>query len=359
MSIWGESNEEPLSERELLAEQEVSSVPIIEYDAIPQHEAEQIQEDSSYDLEEPEIEIAYNARIRLEQAKLYEMLIDHDIFEGVEANAQAISNVKTELKQYILERLEVLLGIKTEKKVKSIQYAQKVELPFNALEIQFIKDLAYQGTKGESGNVTEAAQLDVTVGEAAKPVGPKPLAPKKLVNRPKPIFAKAEAAPVTEVEKPAVKAPPVTKAAPTVKARPTVAPKPRGRPPKTQSNEVYETVTEKVAEKIVKNEIAQIAGKPFDQIPPSELKAIKQKMISKKDFDEMNEAEKQAEIDRVNAKYRKPTAANARPMPSQEEINSIVTAQQMRNEARGGGDMGRFNNLVTNIILNKKAQQGE
>lgn len=349
MSMWSEENNESVSERELLEQQEVSSVPIIEYQAIPKHETEQIQDNSSYDLEEPEIEIAYNARIRLEQAKLYEMLIDHDIFEGVEANPQAIHNVKTELKQYILERLEILLGIKTEKKIKTIQYAQKVELPFNAMEIEFIKDLAYQGTKGESANVTEQAQLDVKTEEELKSM-PRPLAPKKLVNRPKPIVhTKVESAPVTKQV--------VTQAAPKVapKSQPQ---KPRGRPPKTQANQVFETVTNKVAEKIAQDEIAQIAGKPFDQITPSELKDIKKRMTSKKDFDEMTEAEQQAEIERVNAKYRRPKATNALPMPTQEEVNSMLAMKDQRNGG-SGGDMNKFNQLITSIVLNKKAQQGD
>lgn len=85
-------------------------------------------EDVSYEevFEEDEVEkdsssVINNARIRLEQGRLYEMLIKHNLFEGVDAMPQAIDKVQSEIKQFIVERLEILLGMRAEKRKKYIR----------------------------------------------------------------------------------------------------------------------------------------------------------------------------------------------------------------------------------------------
>ena len=76
-----------------------------------------IEDDSVIEdlLQEEEISVVDNARIRLEQGRLYEMLIKHNLFEGVDAMPQAVAKVQTEIKEFIIERLEILLGMKSEK----------------------------------------------------------------------------------------------------------------------------------------------------------------------------------------------------------------------------------------------------
>ena len=121
-------------------------------------EEEEVMEDytpkskSVYKLDTRESNILSDATVRLEQARLYDMLIKHDLFAGVKANPKALQNVQNELKQYIVSRLEVLLGIRQEKKEKDQPKQLVVESPFNDVEIEFLKALSYKGTKGASAS---------------------------------------------------------------------------------------------------------------------------------------------------------------------------------------------------------------
>jgi hypothetical protein len=81
--------------------------------------------------------IISEAMVRLEQARLYEMLIKHDMFDGVEANQIALNNVKAELKHFLLERLEVLLGIRQDSLKK--ENSQPHSSDFNKSEVDFLK----------------------------------------------------------------------------------------------------------------------------------------------------------------------------------------------------------------------------
>jgi hypothetical protein len=109
---------------------------------------------SAYSLSSNETNVLQIAMVQLDQARLYEMLLKHNLFEGVKANAASLKNVETELKDFILQRLQILLGMKSEKKevaqAPMVQQKIKVELPFNDVEIEFLKALAFKGTKGES-----------------------------------------------------------------------------------------------------------------------------------------------------------------------------------------------------------------
>lgn len=140
--------------------------------------------DIAYELEEEEQDVVTEAMVRLEQARLYDMLIKHNMFEGVQANAIALRNVQEELKQYIVERLQVLLGIKPERQQPT---SMKVELPFNKLEIQALKDLAFKLTKGDTGKAQEKQFAEATPDEPQeiKPVRSfsKPQGLKTLVSK--------------------------------------------------------------------------------------------------------------------------------------------------------------------------------
>jgi len=106
------------------------------------YESEQAGEDSLA-LTEQEESLLGTAMIRLDQARLYEMLVKHDLFEGVSANQIALKAVQREIKTFIMDRLEILLGLKSEKSVKT-------QSQFNDIEIQALKDLAFAATKGAS-----------------------------------------------------------------------------------------------------------------------------------------------------------------------------------------------------------------
>lgn len=92
-----------------------------------------------YNQEEESSFVLNEAMKRIEQAKLYEALLRHDLFGEGSARPEIIDNVKTEIKSFILSRLERLLGMKPDESVTSVQ---KVELPFTDEEVNALKALA-------------------------------------------------------------------------------------------------------------------------------------------------------------------------------------------------------------------------
>lgn len=150
-------NNDKLWDREYPTEQEIleQEKTLYEEDNYVEMEYEEIDEDSfsldAFDDFEEEKNIIDNARIRLEQGRLYEMLIKHDLFDGVDADPKAVSNVQQEIKGFIMERLEILLGMKAEKEVE----VHKVESQFNDMEVQALKMVASKVTQGQSAKAPE------------------------------------------------------------------------------------------------------------------------------------------------------------------------------------------------------------
>jgi hypothetical protein len=108
-------------------------------------------EDFVANLEENGLEdvesILTNANLRLEQGNLYRMIMGHDIFQGVDADPQAIANVQAEIRGFVKERMEIMLGMKTEtSKVETLE----IDFPFNEMEVKALKALAFAATKGAS-----------------------------------------------------------------------------------------------------------------------------------------------------------------------------------------------------------------
>lgn len=111
-----------------------------------------VDEITSEEVFEQQESVMDNARIRLEQGRLYEMLIKHDLFDGVDADPQAINNVQKEIREFIIERLEILLGMRAEK-TKEIQ--QIIQQPqFNDVEVQALKMIANKVTNGASAKAS-------------------------------------------------------------------------------------------------------------------------------------------------------------------------------------------------------------
>lgn len=129
---------------------------------------------SAYALSSNETNVLQTAMVQLDQARLYEMLLKHNLFEGVKANAASLKNVETELKDFILQRLQILLGMKSEKKevtqAPAVQQKIKVELPFNDVEIEFLKALAFKGTKGESAKSPSTKTVEAQSMNSIKPL---------------------------------------------------------------------------------------------------------------------------------------------------------------------------------------------
>lgn len=74
---------------------------------------------------------------RIEHAKLYETLLNNKIFTPGSADPALIAEVEGELRQFIMTRLEILLGMKAEQSV-----AVSANSPFDEDEIGALKQLA-------------------------------------------------------------------------------------------------------------------------------------------------------------------------------------------------------------------------
>lgn len=181
---------------------EVESTPVPEVEETrPSRQAQQ-QVDSFVEelLEDEEIddrEFLTNARLRLEQGRLYEMLLKHDLFAEVDSDPRAIANVQRELKNYIQERLEVLLGLRPDPRLVKAQVEQN--LPFNSLEISLLKSVVSK----MSGGATERPEANKQVKQASEAI--KPLSAPKS-DTIKPISTpKSQRAPVKESVKQEIK----------------------------------------------------------------------------------------------------------------------------------------------------------
>lgn len=128
--------------------------------------------ESPYKLNKGDRDVVRTVTFKLEQARIYEALIKSDLFEGFEADPNAISNVKTELKDFLVERLDNLMGGGQSKKKTQIDFENlSFDLPFNEEEIMFLKALALTGTKGASaGGSTATVTAKPTYSEKPRNV---------------------------------------------------------------------------------------------------------------------------------------------------------------------------------------------
>lgn len=117
--------------------------------------------------DEDEISTVNEAHVRLEQGRLYNMLINHNLFEGVDADPVAIANVQKQLKQFILEKLEEMLGMRAKKEDSETQQVI-VQSDFNELEIQVLKRVASKMSKGMTDNAPAAPVAKPTELNAVK-----------------------------------------------------------------------------------------------------------------------------------------------------------------------------------------------
>lgn len=101
--------------------------------------------------EDPEVEakVMNNARLRLEQGRLYEMLLEHNLFENVEASQEAIDNVQREFRKFAKERLEILVGLRMDPKLAH----KRSEHQFTPLETDILKRLIAKFSGGISQEI--------------------------------------------------------------------------------------------------------------------------------------------------------------------------------------------------------------
>lgn len=118
--------------------------------------------------EEHQSGVMYEAQARIEQANLYQTLLTHELFGPGSARQNILEKVQTEVKDFVLVRLEELLGMKSS--VKEVAYA----LPFDDEEVSALKALATKVLRRETNqNFTpEVRQVNQAVVPASIQVRP-------------------------------------------------------------------------------------------------------------------------------------------------------------------------------------------
>jgi len=106
-------------------------------------EPQMLEEDSEWIYEdvfedEDEDPAVSEAIKRIEQAKLYESLLKHDFFGPGSARPEIQNKVTKEIRDFILERLTILVGINSPKP----QQSSPVSLPWSDIQIQAITAMA-------------------------------------------------------------------------------------------------------------------------------------------------------------------------------------------------------------------------
>ena len=132
-------NQNFLEDEEEIEYEEVPEDEITDADEILDEVEEEIQTSRSASQQ---ISKAFSeAEKRIEQANLYKAILNSNLFGKGSARPEIIKIVDKELKEFVMYRLEVLLGIKSEGGVRGAAPAQ-MQSPFSKNEIAALKDLA-------------------------------------------------------------------------------------------------------------------------------------------------------------------------------------------------------------------------
>lgn len=154
----------------------------------PEPELEEVLEE----LEEDFSEVLNDANLRIEQGRLYQMIMNHNLFQDMDADPRAIANVEREIKKFARESMEVMLGMRQ----TTPAHAEIVSSPFNELEVDILKKLASKATNGATESPSANAVAE-RLKEPAKrttisPIGTqKKAAPKVQQPVKKPLQTKA------------------------------------------------------------------------------------------------------------------------------------------------------------------------
>jgi hypothetical protein len=204
-------------------------------------------EQQAYDLDDAQQVTIGEARLKLEQARLYEMLIQFDLFGDVNVHPEAVDKVRGELKDFLVDRLEVLLGMKDDDGGGARH--------FTSIEIRALKEVARK--------ITDGYQTRKVYDDEGKPSG----GLRKLqVDEPEERPARVtKPAPAPAAPKPAIK--PVPKSAPPLRKVAAKAPPP---PTRKASN-----LTRKSIDEMSEDELIERNAQNRTRIAKSESKAPK------------------------------------------------------------------------------------
>lgn len=235
-----------------------------------------------YEEEEDDISVVMaDANLRLEMGRLYQMILENDIFAQTNADPRAIKNVQREIRRLVREKLEIMLGIRQEQQV---QQQTIVSSPFNDMEVSALKMLASKITKG----ATEEVQYDRNT-----PPVPAPLPPKKDG--------------ITAISG-ALRPQPA----------PVKLPENRSRPVQKQSAQPAKRPEPKKGEPIIKSAISNPEGDSLLKKPISEMTA-----------EELVEHDKQALERRAKNKSAMPSNLIPHPSPQELEMRYLSHASQV------------------------------
>jgi hypothetical protein len=265
---------------------------------------EEVEEEVEEIAEEVEnenfAEVFSDANLRIEQGRLYQMVMNNSLFEGLDADPKAIQNVEKEIRKFARERMEIMLGMRQEAPKET---AMSMEgFPFNALEVEVLKSLASVATKGAS---LEAAPFS---GAVAKKKTLTPINANRTPHKPAPAV------------KPVVKS---TKPLNTKPAKPMVR------------------KVDAAIQRILDEE-----GVTLDQV--NEVFDPNHKVLSKS-TDELTEEEIVERNKQANGRVGKQVASrNAIPMPSEDQMAGIY--QQRAEQANANPQM----KMIMGYLNNKK-----
>jgi len=144
MTFWEKTNNQPVQQEQ---PQEIQ---------LDEQAGAALQESPEMDLFEEEEEdfsdIMLDANLRLEQGRLYQMILQTDLFGQTDADPRAIRNVQREIRKVVRERMEIMLGIRQEQQTQETI----VSSPFNDLEVTVLKMLASKMSKGATETQEQA-----------------------------------------------------------------------------------------------------------------------------------------------------------------------------------------------------------
>lgn len=158
--------------------------------AVPNTTYEEVMEEAQ---EEDYEDAMADAHLRLEQGSLYKMIMNHELFEGMDADPKAIQNVQNEMRNFARERMEIMLGMRQETTKVNVSEG----FPFNALEVEVLKMLASTATKGASENAEQyVPEVRQPSKKVLRPIGGSTTAKKAAPSAPAKPLQSRPAAPV-------------------------------------------------------------------------------------------------------------------------------------------------------------------
>lgn len=190
--FWAKNTNQPTKPWEQPIHAAATQEMVLDEQAVAEIQGEQF--DVYQDEDDDTAEVMSDVNLRLEQGRLYQLVLQGDIFGETDADPRAIRNVQREIRKFVRERMETMVGIRQEAAAPQVQM---VRSDFNELEVQALKMLASKVSGGKTEQYQEEEQEQVTTPKKdgitsingnlrsqPKPVGrPLPKAAKQPIQR--------------------------------------------------------------------------------------------------------------------------------------------------------------------------------